>query len=64
MLVGLVEQVSVDLGASQYIATDRTQSLHASSGGLGLVAAMAIKQQAVTQPSNYVVSANTAAAIW
>jgi non-heme chloroperoxidase len=26
----VVEQVSVDLGASQYIATDRTQSLHAS----------------------------------
>jgi hypothetical protein len=29
VLVGLAEQVSVDLGASQYIATDRTRSLHA-----------------------------------
>jgi hypothetical protein len=29
MLVGFVEQVSVDLGASPYIATARTQSLHA-----------------------------------
>src|SRR5205085_6394 len=28
MPVGLVEQVSVDLGAFPYIATDRTQSLH------------------------------------
>jgi len=31
MLVGFVEQVSVDLGASPYIATNQTQSLHASS---------------------------------
>jgi hypothetical protein len=29
MLVGLREQVSVDVGASPYIATDRTQSLDA-----------------------------------
>jgi hypothetical protein len=29
MLVGFVERVSVDLGASPYIATNRTQSLHA-----------------------------------
>jgi len=29
MLVALAEQVSVDLGASPYIATHRTQSLHA-----------------------------------
>ena len=34
MLVGFVEQVSVDLGASPYIATDRTQSLHAWRSGL------------------------------
>jgi len=41
MLVGFVEQVSVDLGASPYIATNRTQSLHAwsGSGGLGSVVA-------------------------
>jgi hypothetical protein len=31
MLVGFVEQVSVDLGASPYISTGRTQSLHASA---------------------------------
>jgi hypothetical protein len=29
ILVGLVEQVSVDVGALPYIPTDRTQSLHA-----------------------------------
>jgi len=29
MLVGLREQVSVDLGASPYIATDQTQLLDA-----------------------------------
>jgi hypothetical protein len=29
MLVGYVEQVSVDLGSSPYIATNRTQLLHA-----------------------------------
>jgi hypothetical protein len=29
MLVGFVEQVSVDLGASPYIATNQTHSLHA-----------------------------------
>ena len=32
ILVGLVEQVSVDVGASPCIPTDRTQSLHAHSG--------------------------------
>jgi len=40
MLVGFVEQVSVDLGASPYIATDRTQSLHACNGRGCAVAAL------------------------
>jgi hypothetical protein len=39
MLVGLREQVSVDLGASPYIATDQTQSLDAYSGHGAAVAA-------------------------
>jgi hypothetical protein len=38
MLVGRVEQVSVDLGASPYIATDPTRSLHACGGHRGVVA--------------------------
>jgi hypothetical protein len=50
MLVGFVEQVSVDLGASPYIATNRTQSLHALSGSLGLVAAVAIKRSRSAGP--------------
>jgi hypothetical protein len=34
MPVGFVEQVSVDLGASPYISTGRTQSLHAQLSSL------------------------------
>jgi hypothetical protein len=32
MLVEFVEEVPVDLGASLYIASNRTQSLHAPKG--------------------------------
>jgi len=43
MLVAFVEQVSVDLGASLYIATSRTQSLHAYCSRQG--AATASRQE-------------------
>jgi hypothetical protein len=39
MLVGFVEQVSVDLGASPYIATNQTLPLDASRGHGRLVTA-------------------------
>jgi hypothetical protein len=40
MLVGLIEQVSVDLGASPRIATNRTQSLDACSDHVASTAAL------------------------
>jgi hypothetical protein len=50
MLVALGEQVSVDLGASSYIAPDRTQPLHAcrsSPAGDGDVTGLSRMEQSV-----------------
>jgi hypothetical protein len=49
---GFVQQVSVDLGGSPYIATNQTKSLHASSGSERAVAPLLSDRQRWTQSLN------------